>query len=71
MRTFHFLSGIQLGRMLFGLSDNLSKTLQQTKMSAAQAQDIVSMTVKTPQKMRDDASFELFWKKTTAATRGL
>ena len=38
MNTFDFFFGLHLGERLFSHTDNLSKTLQKTRMSAASGQ---------------------------------
>ena len=53
-------------KVLFGLklceriSDNLSATLQNQTLSAAEAQSIAQMTIRTLQSMRSDEAFKLF-----------
>ena len=69
MKTFSFLFGVMLGRLLFSHSDNLSRTLQHTNFSAAQGQAVASMTVRTLESMREDSGFEAFWKKATETAR--
>ncbi len=54
-----------------GHSDNLSKTRQHTFMSAVEAQEISSMTVKTLQTMRSDEQFDLFWANVNKKTAAL
>lgn len=54
-----------LGQLVFSHSDNLSKTLQKRDISAAGAQGVVSMTLKTLEKIRHDTDFQLFWLKAT------
>lgn len=63
MRKFEYLFGVALGELLLKHSDNLSKTLQHKDLSAAQAQEVASLTIKTLQKMRNDESFQMFWSK--------
>ncbi len=47
METFNFFFGISLGELVLRHSDNLSRTLQSPRLSAAEAQKVVKMTVKT------------------------
>ena len=56
MQDFSFLYGLKLSETVLKLTDNLSKTLQQTSLSAAEAQKIATMTVTTLEGMRSDAS---------------
>jgi hypothetical protein len=65
MKTFDFFFGASLGELLLRHSDNLSKTLQSSTMSAAEGQEIASMTVATLKSIRTDEMFQLFWEKTT------
>lgn len=63
--TFSYLFGyISLGKLLLRHSDNLSKTLQSPKLSAAESQRIASTTVKALQSIRDDTLifFDKKWK---------
>lgn len=46
-------------------SDNLSRTLQNKKCSAAEGQAVAQMTVKAIQSIRSDAEYNLFWEKVT------
>ena len=62
-RTFKYYFGIQLGFLLLQHSDNLSKTLQSSRISASEGQRVAAMTVTTLQQLRNDASFDLFWEK--------
>ena len=65
MNTFSFFFGVMLGQLLFSHSDNLSRTLQKRDISAAGAQEVASMTLKTLEKIRNDTDFHLFWFKVT------
>ena len=56
MKHFNFLYGLKLSETVLKLTDNLSRTLQQTSLSAAEAQKIASMTIATLERMRNDAS---------------
>ena len=56
MQNFRFLYGLTLSETVLKLTDNLSKTLQHTSLSAAAAQKIASMTITTLEGMRSDAS---------------
>ena len=63
MTTFEYYFGVNLGSLLLKHSDNLSKTLQKIKLSAAESQSVASLTVKTLEKMRTDDSYHLFWER--------
>ena len=47
MKNFDFVYGVLLGELVLGHSDNLSRTLQDPKLSAVQAQDCANKTVET------------------------
>ena len=63
MNKFDFFFGLMLGELILSHADNLSCTLQKTNISTAQGQSVAKLTVITLQKIRNDQSFELFWKK--------
>lgn len=71
METFQYFYGISLGVLLMKHSDNLSKTLQHSYMSAVEGQSIASMTVKTLQLMRSDEQFDLFWSSVNEKAKAL
>ncbi len=62
MSNFSLLFGLHLSERILKITDNLSKTLQLKYLCAAEAQAIVSHTVKTLMSMRHDEEFLLFWK---------
>ena len=64
MRAFHFYLGLKLVHVVLMHADNLSRTLQSTKMSAAEGQHIARLTLTTLSKIRSDSSYLLFWNKT-------
>ena len=47
MKTFYLFFGACLLLLVFQHTDNLSKTLQHTKLSAAEGQTAAGMTVRT------------------------
>ena len=61
MNTFDFFFGLNLGQRLFSHTDNLSKTLQQTRMSAISGKQVAHLTKEVLQKMRSDASYKSFY----------
>ena len=63
MTTFEYYFGVKLGSLLLKHSDNLSKTLQKTKLSAAEGQSVASLRAKTSEKTRTDDSFHLSWER--------
>ena len=62
MKQFEYFFGVFLGERILKHADNLSKTLQHKNISAAEAQSITSLTLKTLQLIRNDNSFDLFWE---------
>ena len=48
-KSFRYFFGVLLGELILKHSDNLSKTLQSSKLSASEGQRIAIMTVKTLQ----------------------
>ena len=69
MKTFDYVYGAHLGELLLSHSDNLSKTLQNPKLSAVQGQDCANKTVLTLEKIRDDESYGLFWDNVIAKAK--
>ena len=61
MSTLNLLFGLKLCERILKVTDNLSKTLQQSSLSAANAQHIASLTVTTLCKMRTDGAFQAFF----------
>ena len=58
METFDFFFGVELGRIVLNMADNLSKPLQ----GSSDGQSLMKMTVTTIQSMRSDESFASFWQ---------
>ena len=69
MNTFSFHFGLVLGEMLLPHSDNLNKTLQHNKLSAAEGQAIAVMTNTTLASLRNDAHYDLFLQKVVAMAK--
>ena len=63
MQTFNFLFGVELGELILRHTDNLSRTLQHKELSASESQEVARLTVRTLGTMRNESSFDLFWKK--------
>ena len=63
MHCFTFLFGVNLGELILRHTDNLSRTLQHKELSASESQEIARLTVATLQTLRNDESYELFWKQ--------
>ena len=71
MGTFDYYFRVSLGAQILGISDNLSKTLQDAHISASEGQAVSSLTVKTLQKIRSDNHFNLFWETVTHKANAL
>ena len=70
MGTFDFYLGLNLLHTILVHADNLSRTLQSSKMSAAEGQHLAKLTT-TLSTIRNDASFALFWDKEELDARSL
>ena len=64
MKTFDFYFGASLLHNLLSHTDNLSKTLQYTRLNAAEWQHLVRMTTTTLKSIRTEDRYKLFWHKT-------
>ena len=63
METYEFF-GVELGRTVLNMADNLPATLQGSTVSASEGQHIINMTVKTLESMKSKEAFSLFCTKT-------
>ena len=52
-----------LAELILKHSDNLSKTLQHSYLSAAEGQDVSKLTIATLRSLRCESNFDLFWQK--------
>ena len=66
MKTFDYIYGAHLGELILSHSNNLSKTLQNPKLSAVQGQDCAHKTVITLERIRNEESWNLFWDAVVA-----
>ena len=62
MESFDFFFGLELGRIVFSMSDNLSKALQSSSISASEGQSLMKMTLVAFQAIRSEDSFSVFWQ---------
>eukprot|EP00731_Ephydatia_muelleri_P000937 Em0001g937a len=62
MESFDFFFGLELGRIVFSMSDNLSIALQGSSISASEGQSLMKMTLVAFQAIRSEDSFSVFWK---------
>ena len=63
MKSFRFYFGLSLSQRLYAITDNLSKTLQQERMSALRGKELADLTVKTLENMRNERDFSLLYEK--------
>lgn len=61
MESFDFFFGVELGWKLLNIVDNLSHSLQSTRLSACEGQKSEQRTKLTFQSIRSDQCFDLFW----------
>ena len=59
MKSFYFFFGINLSYKLCAMTDNLSKSLQLTKMSAISGRKSAYLVIDTLKNMRNDEDFHL------------
>ena len=63
MSTFPYLFGVLLGECVLKHTDNLSKTLQSSALTAAEAHHVANLTCQTLERIRDDKCYDLFWER--------
>ena len=61
MGKFHLFFGFHLGHRLYSHADNLLKSLQSEKMSAASSKRLANFTVSLFQSLRVEESFKSFY----------
>ena len=69
LEKFDFLFGVVLGEKLLRLADNLSCTLQQKDLSAAEGNQAAHLTCETLSALHSDSEFVKFWDKVIAKQR--
>ena len=60
MEMFDFFFGVELGRKILNMADNLSRSLQATLLPGCDGQRIVKSTLETLQSIRTEECFDLF-----------
>ena len=60
---FDFLFGVMLGEKILRLADNLSRSLQQKDLSAAEGNRAAHLTCDTFKSPRKDSEFAIFWEE--------
>ncbi|XP_076315014.1 52 kDa repressor of the inhibitor of the protein kinase-like [Tachypleus tridentatus] len=63
MEKFEYFFALHLGVAVYSLTDNLSKTLQKTCMSAAQGQQNAKLVAGVLDKMRNDGNFDKIYEE--------
>ena len=63
MKTFDFVFGTILGEAVLRHADNLSRALQDKKISAAEGQQIARLVISTLTDLREEEMYDLFWAK--------
>ena len=61
MESFYFFFGLNLSHKLYAMTDNLSKSLQATKMSAIKGRKSADLVITTLKDIRKDDQFQLFY----------
>ena len=60
--SHRLLIGLKLSEKILRVTDNLSRTLQKTSLSAAKGQTLAKITIETLMSMRTDKAFVLFFE---------
>ena len=63
MTQFSVLFGLVIAERVLQHTDNLSKTLQNPSLTAAEGEKIAYLTRSTLLRMRSDDNFDLFWER--------
>ena len=71
MKTFDFLFGLMLAERILKHTDNLSRTLQASSMSAVEARLLSQSCIAVFEKIRTDACFDQFWALVEATQQSL
>ena len=68
-KFFAFYFGLHLSKTLYGVTDNLSKTLQKGKMSATTVRNLAVLTLNILKNVRNDGGFFFFETLKKAASK--
>ena len=63
MKLCKFCFGLSLSQNLYVITNNLSKTLRQEKISVLRVNGLADVTVQTLENMRNEHDFSLLYKK--------
>ena len=62
METFDFFFGVELGRIVLNMADNLLNALQESTVAVSDGQSLMNMTVAFIQSTRSEELFTAFWQ---------
>ena len=74
MESFYFFFGLNLSHKLYAMTDNMSKSLLATKMSAIKGRKSADLVITTLKDIRKDDQFQLFYdvvKKAANSIKGI
>ena len=71
MTEFRFVFGLKVSEVILKMTDNLSRTLQKSSISAAEAQHLASLSVATLQGMRTTETWTVFYASVEALQQKL
>ena len=71
MESFYFFFGLNLFHKLYAMTDNLSKSLQATKMSAVKGRKSADLVITTLKDIRKDDQFQLFYDAVKKAVNSI
>ena len=63
MKLCKFYFGLSLSQNLYAITNNLSKTLRQEKISALRVNELADVTFQAMENMRNEHDFSLLYKK--------
>ena len=71
MESFYFFFGLNLSHKPYAMTDNLSKSLQATKMSAIKGRKSADLVITTLKDIRKDDQFQLFYDEVKKAANSI
>ena len=66
MKLFKFYFGLNLSQSLYAITGNISKTLQQKKISTLRTKELAELAVQALENIRNEHVFGMLYKKGTA-----
>ena len=61
MEKLDFYFGVKVSKLIFQMTDNLSRALQHEHLSASEGQSVAQCTIKTIESMRSEESWDFIW----------